>query len=116
MKKAPLNPFGMVIDSWAESIGSVCWAQDQTEQLVRSWMDQGKLARDQGRELSRQLAGQTKRNQVELQKFIHNSVALSLDTLQKNQQLQMTQMQAQVEQMSQLVSSLQAKLRDIEKH
>ena len=110
-----MNPLGMAIDTWVENIGSLCWAQDQSEQLVRSWMDQGKVAREQGRELSKSLASQTKQNQVELQKFIHNSVALSMDTLQKHHESQMTEMQNQVQQMTELVKSLQQKVQDIEK-
>jgi polyhydroxyalkanoate synthesis regulator phasin len=105
-----MNPIGLALDSWVESLGSVCWAQDQTEQIVSSWMAQGKLAREHGREVSRQLAGQAKRNQVELQKFIHNSVALSLETMQNQHKLQMTEMQNQVHQMSKLMSDLQRRV------
>lgn len=112
LRRVP-DPVTLAIDSWAESLGTLCWAQDQSEQLVRSWMDQGKLAREQGREMARQLAGQAKKNQVELQKFIHNSVALSLETMQKNHQNQMAEMQSQVQQMTQLMATLQQKVDSI---
>lgn len=111
-----LNPVNSAVDAWIQSIGSLCWAQDQSEQIVRSWMDQGKLARDQGQEISRQLADQTKKNQVELQKFIHNTVALSLETVQRNHQNQMAEMAAQVRQMSELVVSLQQKVSRIDQN
>jgi polyhydroxyalkanoate synthesis regulator phasin len=78
-------------------------------------MDQGKLARDQGQDLAKQLSSQAKKNQVELQKFIHNSVAMSLDSIQRNHQNQMAEMQNQVQQMSELVVSLQRKVEDIDK-
>lgn len=104
----------MAIDSWVENLGRLCWAQDQTEEIVRSWMDQGKLAREQGRELARQLSTQAKRNQVELQKFIHNSVALSMETMQKNHQNQIAEMQSQVQQMTQLMATLQQKVDNIQ--
>lgn len=112
--KAQMTPLGIAVDTWVESLGSLCWAQDQSEQLVRSWMDQGKLAREQGRELAKSLASQTKKNQVELQKFIHNSVALSLDTLQKNHESQMAEMKNQVQQMTDTIVTLQKKVQDIE--
>lgn len=111
-----LNPVEFAMDHWLQSLGSLCWAQDQTENLVRSWMDQGKLAREQGRELSRQLADQTKKNQVELQKFIHNAVALSLETVQRNHQNQMEEMADKVRQMSEMVVSLQQKVSKIEQN
>ena len=108
-----LNPVGMAVDTWIQSLGSLCWAQDQSDQLLRSWMDQGKLAREQGRELSQQLADQTKKNQIELQKFIHNTVALSLETVQRNHQHQMMEMETKVRQMSEMVTSLQNKVSEM---
>lgn len=114
--KPTLNPVDLAMDHWLQSLGSLCWAQDQTENLVRSWMDQGKLAREQGREMSRQLADQTKKNQVELQKFIHNAVALSLETVQRNHQNQMEEMADKVRQMSEMVVSLQQKVSKIEQN
>ena len=73
-------------------------------------MSQGKLAREHGREVARQLADQAKRNQVELQKFIHNSVALSMETMQNQHQKQMTEMQNQVQQMSKVMSDLKRRV------
>ena len=108
-----LNPVGLAVDTWLQSIGTLCWAQDQSEELVRSWMDQGKVAREQGQELSRQLADQTKKNQVELQKFIHNTVALSLETVQRNHQHQMAEMETKVRQMSEMVTPLQDKVSEL---
>ena len=110
MKSIEMNPISMALDSWVESVGSLCWAQDQTDQIVSSWMAQGKLARENGREVARQLADQAKRNQVELQKFIHNSVALSLETMQMQHQKQMAEMQNQVTQMSKMMADLQRRV------
>lgn len=110
MKSVEMNPIGMALDTWVESLGSLCWAQDQTEQIVGNLMAQGKVAREHGREVARQLADQAKRNQVELQKFIHNSVALSLETMQNQHQKQMAEMQNQVHQMSKLMSDLQQRV------
>lgn len=110
MKSVEMNPLGFAMDSWVKSLGSLCWAQDQTDQLVSSWMSQGKLAREHGCEVARQLAEQAKRNQVELQKFIHNSVALSMETMQMQHQKQMSEMKDQVVQMGRLMDELSRKV------
>ena len=110
MNNTTANPIGMAVDSWVESLGSLCWAQDQTEKLVSSWMAQGKIAREHGRDVAKQLADQAKQNQVELQKFIHNSVALSLETLQNQHARQMTEMQNQVRQMGEMMEDLQRRV------
>lgn len=114
MNNMNVNPLGMALDTWVESIGSLCWAQDQSEQIVKSWMDQGKLAREQGQDLARQLSSQAKKNQVELQKFIHNTVSLSMDSLQRNHQNQMAEMENRVKEMTELVTTLQKKVEDIQ--
>ena len=101
------NPVNGVLDAWVHSIGTVCWAQDQSETLVRAWMEQGQVARHEGRELAVKMGEQAKANQAELQKFIHNSVALSLESMQKAHQAQIEAMQARLDEMTAVISSLQ---------
>ena len=95
-----------MIDAWVQNVGSLCWAQDQSEAFVRSWMDQGQVAREEGRQLSVKMAEQAKANQAELQKFIHNSVALSLESMQKAHQAQIDAMQARIDEMSALIEKM----------
>jgi polyhydroxyalkanoate synthesis regulator phasin len=102
------NPVNGMLDAWVQSVGTLCWAQDQSETLVRSLMDQGQVAREDGRQLANKLAEQAKVNQTELQKFIHNSVALSLESLQKAHQAQLATMQARIDEMSAMIESMGA--------
>ena len=51
-----------------------------------------------------------KAHSAELQKFIHNSVALSLETMQMQHQKQMAEMQNQVTQMSKMMADLQRRV------
>ncbi len=103
------NPVNTVLDAWVKSVGSLCWAQDQSDSLVRGLMDQGQLAREEGRQLASRMAEQAKANQTELQKFIHNTVALSLESVQKAHQAQIEAMQAQLDQMSAYIQALEKK-------
>lgn len=93
------TPLGALMESWVQSVGTLCWAQDQSEALLRTWMDQGQLAREDGLRLSAVMAEQARANQAELQKFIHHSVALSLDGLRRNHQAQLDAMQAQLDEL-----------------
>jgi polyhydroxyalkanoate synthesis regulator phasin len=101
------NPVNGMLDAWVQSLGTVCWAQDQSETLVRSWMDQGRVARHEAHEIAVKMAEQAKANQGELQKFIHNSVALSLESMQKAHQAQLDAMQARLDEMTVALSKLQ---------
>ena len=103
------NPVNSVLDAWVHSVGTLCWAQDQSDTLVRSLMDQGQVAREDGRQLASKMAEQAKANQTELQKFIHNSVALSLESMQKAHQAQLAAMQARIDEMGALIETLNQK-------
>lgn len=100
------NPVNGMMDAWVQGIGTLCWAQDQSETLVRGLMDQGQVAREDGRQLAAKMAEQAKANQAELQKFIHNSVALSLDSMQKAHQSQIQAMQARIDEMAAVIETL----------
>ena len=95
-----------MIDAWVQNVGSLCWAQDQSEAFVRSWMDQGQVAREEGRQLSVKMAEQAKANQAELQKFIHNTVALSVESLNRSHQAQIDAMQARLDEMTAILEKL----------
>jgi polyhydroxyalkanoate synthesis regulator phasin len=103
------NPVNGILDAWVHSVGTLCWAQDQSDTLVRSLMDQGQVAREDGRQLASKMAEQAKANQTELQKFIHNSVALSLESMQKAHQAQLAAMQARIDEMGALIETLNQK-------
>jgi polyhydroxyalkanoate synthesis regulator phasin len=100
------NPVNGMLDAWVHSIGTLCWAQDQSESLVRGLMDQGQVAREEGRQLASQMAQRARANQAELQKFIHNSVALSLDSMQKAHESQIKAMQTRIDEMGAIIESL----------
>ncbi len=95
-----------MLDAWVQNVGSLCWAQDQSEAFVRSWMDQGQVAREEGRQLSVKMAEQAKANQAELQKFIHNAVALSVESLNRTHQAQIEAMQARIDEMTTVIENL----------
>lgn len=103
------NPVNTMLDAWVQSVGSLCWAQDQSESLVRGLMEQGQVAREDGRQMATRMAEQAKANQAELQKFIHNTVALSLEGMQKAHEAQIASMQEQLDQMSALIKTLENK-------
>lgn len=95
-----------MLDAWVQNVGTLCWAQDQSEAFIRSWMDQGQLAREEGHQLSVKMAEQAKANQAELQKFIHNAVALSVESLNRAHQAQIDAMQARLDEMTAVIEKL----------
>lgn len=99
-----------MMDAWVQNLGRFCWAQDQSEALVRNLMEHGQVAREEGLQLAGKMAEQAKANQAELQKFIHHSVALSLDGLQKAHQAQLAAMQQRLDEMAAVIETLEKKV------
>jgi len=56
------------------TLGSLAWNQEQVENLLRKYLDQKKLARDEGTKLMEELVNQAKTNQQQIQKMIQESV------------------------------------------
>ena len=72
--------FSNTWDSYLAMLGMFSWTQDQAEQTMRQLMDQGRVSREEGLRLLRDLSEQAKRNQGELQRMIQESVRASLQT------------------------------------
>ena len=73
---------GTAWDSWLATLGMVSWTQDQAEKVTRQLMEQGRVSREEGLRLTRDLLEQVKRNQAELQRMIQEGVRVSLQSYQ----------------------------------
>lgn len=74
--------FGAAWDSWLATLGMVSWTQDQAEKVTRQLMEQGRVSREEGLRLTRDLLEQVKRNQAELQRMIQEGVRVNLQSYQ----------------------------------
>ena len=76
------STFNTAWDSYLATLGMVSWSQDQAEQVMRQLIEQGRIGRDEGLRLVRDLGEQARRNQAELQRLIQEGVRTSLQTWQ----------------------------------
>jgi polyhydroxyalkanoate synthesis regulator phasin len=74
--------FDTAWETWMAALGMVSWTQDQAEQVARQLMEQGRISREEGTRLLRDLGQQAKRNQAELQSMIQESVRAGLQSFQ----------------------------------
>jgi len=56
------------------TLGSIAWNQEQIENFLRKYLDQKKLARDEGTKIFEEMFNQAKRNQQQIQSMIQDSV------------------------------------------
>jgi polyhydroxyalkanoate synthesis regulator phasin len=56
------------------TLGSLAWNQEQIDNFVRKYLDQKKLARDEGTRLMEEMYSQARQNQQQIQHMIQDSV------------------------------------------
>lgn len=100
------NPVDVVMDAWVDNLGTLCWAQEQGDKILRNWMDQGAVTRTESQKMATRFAEQVKQNQAEMQKFIHNSVKMSLETMRRAQEMQIEALNKRVEEMGRTIDKM----------
>jgi polyhydroxyalkanoate synthesis regulator phasin len=61
-------------DIYLSALGSMAWNQEQAENLFRKYLEQNKVARDEGAKLMEEFINQARKNQEQMQKMIQESV------------------------------------------
>lgn len=84
-------------DTWTQSLGMFTWAGEQTEKLLTTWVEQGRLSREEGLRMQQAWVEQARTNQRELQAMVTQSVNESTETFRNTFQQQMEDMRARVE-------------------
>lgn len=69
-------------DFWLTSVGMLTWGQEQTEKMVKTFIEQGKVNREEGKQILEELGAQVRKNQAELQKIVEEGVKSALANMQ----------------------------------
>lgn len=88
------------------TLGSLAWNQEQVENLIGKYMDQRKLARDEGTKLIEELVTQAKKNQQQIQKMIQDSVISAFGNLDIPTFSYMDDLSKKVDELSKKVENL----------
>jgi polyhydroxyalkanoate synthesis regulator phasin len=87
-------------DSWMQSVGMMAWAGEQAEKMVGTWMEQGRVSREEGLRLQREMVEQARRNQTELQNLIAKTVQEQTETFRTTMQQQMDDLRRRIDEMN----------------
>ncbi|NLW91297.1 MAG: phasin family protein [Syntrophomonadaceae bacterium] len=68
-------------DIWLVTLGSLSWSQEQIENMVKKYVDQRKIARDENNKLVEELMSQAKKNQQQMQKMIQEAVTNAFENM-----------------------------------
>ena len=95
-----------LIENWVKSCDWMVQAQDQADSLTRSWLDQGKVSRQQGQEMAHKMAEQAKENQRLFQEMVQSTVRLSLESYRIATQQSFMELNKRVEILTRQVENL----------
>lgn len=84
-------------DTWTQSLGMFSWAGEQTEKLLSTWLEQGRVTRDEALRLQQEWVEQARANQRELQAMVNQAVTESTEALRSTFQQQMDDVRGRVE-------------------
>lgn len=66
-------------DMWLVGLGSMSWSQEQLENMVRKYLEQRKMAREESTKIVEEMLQQVKKNQMQLQNMVKEAVASALE-------------------------------------
>ncbi len=84
-------------DAWNQGLGFYGWAGEQGEKLFSTWVEQGKLTRDEGLRLQREWTEQARANQREFQAMVSQTVKDSTEAFRSAFQQQLDDLRSRVE-------------------
>ncbi len=95
------------LEAWRASAGLFFWQQDQAERMIRVWLDQGRISRDQAQSLQLDLAELFRRNQADLQRMLHDAVQRTFSLMQQSQTAGVEELQQQLQQIREQIEASQ---------
>lgn len=87
-------------DAWTQSLGMFSWASEQAEKLATTWIEQGRVSREEGLRLQQAWVEQARANQRELQGMIEQAVGEATEAFRSTFQQQMEEMRARIDQLN----------------
>ena len=67
-------------DMWLVGLGSMSWTQEQFDTMLKKYLEQSKIAREENSQVIDELMKQVKNNQVQIQKMIQEAVNAAMET------------------------------------
>ncbi len=93
-------------DMWLIGLGSISWSQEQFNNMMKTYMDRSKLAREEGTKVTEELMNQVKNNQMQIQKMIQESVNAAMENVNIPNLNYFEELSKKIEELSKKVENL----------
>ncbi|MDP9314333.1 MAG: hypothetical protein M3R24_26210 [Chloroflexota bacterium] len=95
------------LEVWRASAGLFFSQQDQADRMIRVWLDQGRISREQAQSLQRDLAELFRRNQADVQRMVHDAVQRTFSLMQQGQTAGVEELQQQLRHIGEQIDTSQ---------
>jgi len=92
-------------DMWLVGMGSISWSQDQFDNMLKKYLEQSQVAREENSKVIDELMKQVKNNQVQMQKMIQEAVSAAMENAEPAYNY-FEELNKKVEELSKKVSNL----------
>lgn len=92
-------------DMWLVSMGSISWTQEQFDNMLKKYLEQSQVTREESSKIIDELMKQVKNNQAQMQKMIQEAVNTALENAEPAYNY-FEEINKKVEELSKKVSSL----------
>ena len=93
-------------DMWLVGMGSVTWTQEQTENMIKKYLEQRKLAREESSKVVDEMMEQAKKNQQQFKNMIQEAVKSAMENIDIPAYTYMGDLQKKVNDLSSKVDKL----------
>lgn len=92
-------------DMWLVGLGSISWTQEQFDNMLKKYLEQSQVVRDENSKVIDELMKQVKNNQAQMQKMIQEAVNTALENAEPAYNY-FEELNKKVEELSKKVSTL----------
>lgn len=105
-KNAAATVVDIMMDQSLRGLNTFCWAQEQGEKIVRSWMEHNQTTREEGQKVAAKMAEHVKENQRQLQTLVQNTVRMSLEAYKVPQVAMVEELTRRVDELTKQIEKL----------
>ncbi|CFX05560.1 Polyhydroxyalkanoic acid inclusion protein PhaP [Syntrophomonas zehnderi OL-4] len=92
-------------DMWLVGMGSISWTQEQFDNMLKKYLEQSQVTREESSKIIDELMKQVKNNQAQMQKMIQEAVNTALENAEPAYNY-FEEINKKVEELSKKVSSM----------
>lgn len=107
-EKTARTPMDAAVQNMMDIFGNFCWAQEQGDRVLRSYVELGNASREEARQWASKMTEQVRENQEQMQKWVRSAVEMSMASFRPATVAQLEALERKVDELTKKVEALSA--------